>query len=94
MSDTFQVHIDSETAKKLRKLAEANHLTYSGAVASIVYQFFSDNEVLTKKAPRAKMISRPTWRFPDPEEAKTEVDRMNRELEEAKRGKNTGKSRK
>lgn len=85
MSNTFQVHIDSETAKKLRKLAEANHLTYSGAIASIVYQFFSDNEVLTKKAPRAKMISRPTWRFPTPEEAKSEVDRLHKQVEDAKK---------
>lgn len=64
MSAVIQLYLDDESAEKLRLLASANHLTLSGTAASIIFQFFIEGEVLTKKAPGAKMISRPTWRHP------------------------------
>lgn len=69
MSYPIQMHIDDETAEKLRVLAVKNHLTHAGAAASIIFQFFTTGPgILTRKAPRVKLISRPTWRLPEDEQ--------------------------
>ena len=92
MSYLIQMHVDLQTAQKLQSLAEKHHLTTSGAAASIIFQFFEVGpSVLTKKAPRVKVIARPTWRILDPIEAKLEVDRMNKQVEDAKKAKRAKK---